>query len=262
MSGSDDIDMDEFGDITDYIQEAAGGSAELITGYGTDSTLGDHVSVTIIATGFKTNQNAGQENPFVRDRKVVNLDETPVEVVNEPVQTNIIDAIQNTEPFVYIRNEVEEELLSETNLPEFDLNEELQMSSIEEYSSENSEEAVTETKNEEFTFNVIVDETPSVQSNSNVEIRSSNEQDTIEREEQIRLAQERIRKLKEITLKMRSPEGLAALEKQTAFERKNIVLENKMPSQESHVSRYTLSEGSDKKLEIRQNNSFLHDRPD
>lgn len=37
-------------------------------------------------------------------------------------------------------------------------------------------------------------------------------QDAVSREEQIRLAQERIRKLKDITLKMKSPEGLAALE--------------------------------------------------
>ena len=51
-------------------------------------------------------------------------------------------------------------------------------------------------------------------------------------------------------------------EKQTAFERKNIVLENKMPSTESSVSRYTLSEGDDKKIEIRPNNSFLHDNVD
>jgi cell division protein FtsZ len=84
----------------------------------------------------------------------------------------------------------------------------------------------------------------------------------VNREEQIRLAQERIRKLKDITLKMKSPEGLAALEKQTAFERKNIVLENKTPSTESSVSRYTLSEGDDKKIEIRPNNSFLHDNVD
>ena len=87
-------------------------------------------------------------------------------------------------------------------------------------------------------------------------------QDTLSREEQIRLAQDRIRELKEITVRMKSPEGLAALEKQTAFERKNIVLENKTPSTESSVSRYTLSEGEDKKIEIRPNNSFLHDNVD
>ena len=57
MSGSDDIEMDEFGEITDFIQDAAGGTAELITGYGTDPSLGDNVSVTIIATGFNLLNN-------------------------------------------------------------------------------------------------------------------------------------------------------------------------------------------------------------
>lgn len=61
MSGSDDIEMDEFGEITDFIQEAAGGTAELITGYGTDPSLGDNVSVTIIATGFNSKMNSGYE---------------------------------------------------------------------------------------------------------------------------------------------------------------------------------------------------------
>ena len=61
---------------------------------------------------------------------------------------------------------------------------------------------------------------------------------------------------------MKSPEGLIALEKQTAFERKNISLENKTPSTESTVSRFTLGEGEDKKIEIRSNNSFLHDNVD
>src|SRR3954470_24586686 len=75
MSGSDDIDMDEFGEITDYIQEAAGGTAELITGYGTDPSLGDNVSVTIIATGFKSKQSTGFEAPVFKERKIVNLEE-------------------------------------------------------------------------------------------------------------------------------------------------------------------------------------------
>jgi len=61
---------------------------------------------------------------------------------------------------------------------------------------------------------------------------------------------------------MKSPDGLAMLEKETAFSRKNINLENKTPSTDSEVSRFTLSEGDDKKIEIRPNNSFLHDNVD
>src|SRR5580692_4452666 len=53
--GSDDITMDELGDITDYIQEAAGQTADIIKGYRIDETLGDRINVTLIATGFNAN---------------------------------------------------------------------------------------------------------------------------------------------------------------------------------------------------------------
>ena len=53
-SGSEEITMDEIGEITDFIQEKAGNSADLIWGNGVDESLGDKISVTIIATGFST----------------------------------------------------------------------------------------------------------------------------------------------------------------------------------------------------------------
>jgi len=53
--GTDDITMDELGEITDFIQEAAGQTADIIKGYGIDETLGDKINVTLIATGFSAN---------------------------------------------------------------------------------------------------------------------------------------------------------------------------------------------------------------
>src|SRR5690606_13547977 len=50
--GQDELLMDEVSEITDYIQDQAGMGAEVIWGYGQDSTLGDDISVTVIATGF------------------------------------------------------------------------------------------------------------------------------------------------------------------------------------------------------------------
>ena len=256
MSGTDDIDMDEFGEITDFIQEAAGGTAELITGYGTDASLGDSVSVTIIATGFKSKQTTGFEAMSFKDRKVVNLDEKVIETpVAEVVQTTIIDEIQKVEPFVFIKEETQE-TTKEINI----------ISAIEETQNDTDytvTSSIEETKTviTEFTFNDVVSEETKTVSNQITE-EPTFEQDVVSREEQIKLAQERIRKLKEITLKMKSPEGLAALEKQTAFERKNISLEQKTPSTESSVSRFTLGESDDKKIEIRPNNSFLHDNVD
>lgn len=54
-SGDDEITMDEIGQITDYIQSAAGENADLIWGNGTDPSLNEHLNVTVIATGFGTN---------------------------------------------------------------------------------------------------------------------------------------------------------------------------------------------------------------
>ncbi len=257
MSGTDDIDMDEFGEITDYIQESSGGTAELITGYGTDPSLGDNVSVTIIATGFKSKQSTGFEAPVFKERKIVNLDEKTAEpVATVAKQTSIIDEIPNNEPFVFTKETKDEPVNEISLMPVAENKAPVQ----DEAGLINEVETIPE-----FTFNTIGEEiqTPVSETKQPVDESSlADQQSMVSREEQIRLAQERIRKLKDITLKMKSPEGLAALEKQTAFERKNIVLENKTPSTESNVSRYTLSEGDDKKIEIRPNNSFLHDNVD
>lgn len=53
-SGSEEITMDEIGEITDYIQDRAGYDADLIWGNGVDDSLGDEICVTIVATGFST----------------------------------------------------------------------------------------------------------------------------------------------------------------------------------------------------------------
>lgn len=56
--GTNEITMDEMGEINDYIQTEAGYSANIIMGAGEDETLGDAISVTIIATGFNVEQQA------------------------------------------------------------------------------------------------------------------------------------------------------------------------------------------------------------
>lgn len=69
-SGIEEITMDEIGEITDYVQEKAGNSADLIWGNGVDEKLGDQISVTIIATGFSTSSipemviNQNQEKTY------------------------------------------------------------------------------------------------------------------------------------------------------------------------------------------------------
>lgn len=57
ISGKDEITIGEIGKIIETLQERAGQEADIIWGNGYDENLGDKVSVTILATGFKINPN-------------------------------------------------------------------------------------------------------------------------------------------------------------------------------------------------------------
>ncbi|MCK4991589.1 MAG: cell division protein FtsZ, partial [Bacteroidales bacterium] len=54
-SGSEEITMDEVSEITDYVVSATSRDTTLIWGIGNDESLGEQISVTIIATGFRMN---------------------------------------------------------------------------------------------------------------------------------------------------------------------------------------------------------------
>ena len=54
-SGSNELTMDELGEITDYMYETASEEALIIRGLSQDSNLGENISVTVVATGFPAN---------------------------------------------------------------------------------------------------------------------------------------------------------------------------------------------------------------
>lgn len=56
ISGEMEVTLDEIGEITDYVQQEAGGRANVIMGVGDDPELGESISVTVIATGFDPDQ--------------------------------------------------------------------------------------------------------------------------------------------------------------------------------------------------------------
>ena len=56
VSGSQEITIDEIGEINDHIQSEAGYGANIIMGVGEDDSLEESISVTIIATGFDMDQ--------------------------------------------------------------------------------------------------------------------------------------------------------------------------------------------------------------
>jgi len=56
VSGSQEITIDEIGEINDHIQIEAGHGANIIMGVGEDESLGEAIAVTVIATGFNVDQ--------------------------------------------------------------------------------------------------------------------------------------------------------------------------------------------------------------
>ena len=56
VSGTEEITIDEIGEISDHIQTEAGHGANIIMGVGDDETLDGSVSITVIATGFDAEQ--------------------------------------------------------------------------------------------------------------------------------------------------------------------------------------------------------------
>jgi len=55
-SGTEEVSLDEVTEINEYVQDATGKVSEVIWGNGEDLTLEDGLRVTLIATGFNTNE--------------------------------------------------------------------------------------------------------------------------------------------------------------------------------------------------------------
>ncbi len=100
VSGSQEITIDEIGEINDHIQIEAGHGANIIMGVGEDETLGEAIAVTVIATGFNVDQqdtivNTESKKVFytLEDEQIAEQDLTPeatsvqeVRVERQPVE--------------------------------------------------------------------------------------------------------------------------------------------------------------------------------
>ena len=86
---------------------------------------------------------------------------------------------------------------------------------------------------------------------------------TLEEKEALeKKTRERIERLRQMSLKLKSPGGLSELEAEPAYQRKKIELSDAKPSEESEISKYTLSEGEDDNATLKSDNPFLHDNVD
>jgi cell division protein FtsZ len=263
ISGSTEITMDELGEITDYIQEAAGQTAEIIKGYGVDETLGDSVNVTIIATGFNSSNPVAYEYSKKPEASKVVLNlaaETPVPQPVAHIEPKT-DTANPLEPFLVKKEEPKAEEIQQRYVAE-----PAQPQQTITFEVTNAEAVVETPASELFTETPVQNNAPEpvaeITPEPELKVVSQPEVKKVEAEEQMRKAQERIQKLKELSLKLKTSQGLNELENEPAYKRRNIQLDNVAHSSESQVSRFTLTETEEKKIEIRPNNSFLHDNVD
>ena len=74
-------------------------------------------------------------------------------------------------------------------------------------------------------------------------------------------SREREERLRNISIKLRTPSGLTSLEDVPAYKRNNVQISEPTHSSESELSTYTLTNDNNT-TELKQNNSFLHDNVD
>jgi len=109
VSGTCEITIDEIGEINDHIQSQAGHSANIIMGVGEDDSLGEAISVTVIATGF----NAEQQNEIVNTetKKIIHTLEDDQKAAVDLSDKNYLsfEAVKDIECEVEeVRSEVED----------------------------------------------------------------------------------------------------------------------------------------------------------
>lgn len=77
-SGTKEVTMDEIFEITQFVEEEAGAGTNLIWGNCFDDSLGEKLSVTVIATGFESKKNENLLADKIDDKIVVSLDDDEV----------------------------------------------------------------------------------------------------------------------------------------------------------------------------------------
>ena len=284
-SGTAEITMDEFESITQHIQREAGLTAEIIWGICQDESLENKIAVTIVATGFDYNElnhtfdikakaSATKVNKHMLEDDKPVLNESQMQMKGESDEERMVrnrmlrkDEKVATEKkkefakdifnFDLISRQMDEiaEPQSKLELEPEDISKDLVF----------EKEEVNEAPAEEIVLKSNMEIINEMQSSVKIEQEVSNQD--IEQFVTVNKAanNERNRKLRELSEKIGDKNKVADiehLEKVPAYQRRNVVLSNVPPATESRVSKYTLSEDADNNVEVKSNNSFLHDNVD
>ncbi|MDG1570854.1 cell division protein FtsZ [Robiginitalea sp. M366] len=120
VSGSQEITIDEIGEINDHIQTEAGHGANIIMGVGEDENLGEAIAVTVIATGFTTDQQDDIVN--TESKKIIHTLEDEQKAQHDLTEPTVVHTLEVEETAledlpVYDADvlEVEPDLIPTTN---------------------------------------------------------------------------------------------------------------------------------------------------
>lgn len=243
-----EITMDEITEITDYIGNEAGEDVNVIWGAGYDDNLGENLSITLIATGFDKQENLEIANSTKPEKIIITLDsekpETPI--INTPkINENLTDledikVVSKAQEAEKV--EIKEEVIS---------------------SDDNEMQFILKTSAAKISEQKPISKSDVVNFNENPKpIQTEPKTETLQSQDQIRFNNERIERLKELSMKLKTTEGLTELENKPAYLRRNVTLNEVTPSSESEISRYTLETNPENAIEIKPNNKFLHDNVD
>jgi cell division protein FtsZ len=258
--GEKEILMDEIAEITDYIQDEAGSTADVIWGHGKDESLGEGICVTLIATGFQSSPITGFEK--APEKKKLKLEEEAKAENVAPQTTN-----QLIEKTPEVENTVETPIVEEPYLKSSDEVE------------AKEEEKETPADQGAFNWNLSSTEPSNTEATDDSEVKryylEDEEADSepqnftqpsktvLSTEEQQAKSNERLSNIKDYTDKIKSSEGVDSLESEPAYMRKNVNLDDVPHSSENNISRFTLGENEDgENTGLKSNNSFLHDNVD
>lgn len=238
MSGEQaELEMDELTEITEYIQDKAGQEAEVIFGHGIDSSLGQSIRVTVIATGF-----ASSADDLLEPKKTVfDLNsQKPIEVA-EPVKAEVPAAPSfAARPAVApVAAPQTPQTPSTTTVHTFDA----------------VRKPVEQPQPVRTVYTLGGNEAPEGFFNNEREERLARE---VENREMLqRRAEERRERLRRMSSEVTS-EAIKEKLEVPAYMRRNVTLENVVHSSERSISRFNLNDDN----EILGDNRFLHDNVD
>ena len=273
--GSQAVLMDEISDITDYIQEEAGSTADVIWGHGYDESLDDKLCVTIIATGFNTTPHTGLSMKAPKKNKILLEDDPSIEN-NEDLNTNSDgddSTLTDKEPTTKTKKFILED---DQSIESNEMDEVLDTPKIKEPINSHQSKKDNDGK---VRYLLEEDEISNQEREHNNEIDSNfdnvpdeekmGEQSFIAEEKSVEpkeLSDERIERIRKATEKLRSPLGLNEMESEPAYKRRNIDLKDVKYSDEPSSSKYTLweniNDSGEKESGLSDHNSFLHDNVD